>query len=68
MKKGALVAGLLFGFISAPIGFYLQYKVLKGVEATELMMFLFWVNLPLIVFIRIIGFILQDWKKEDLKK
>ena len=44
--------GILQVFIVAPIWYYLLYKVLVGVNATELMWFLFWVYVPLGMFIQ----------------
>jgi ABC-type dipeptide/oligopeptide/nickel transport system permease component len=54
MKKVRIIAILIGTFISLPIGFWLQYKTLKMIQASELMMFLFWVNMPLIVFVQTI--------------
>ena len=53
---------LIFGlFISLPIWVYLLYQILKRVEATELMMFLFWVYLPVSIF----GVIIAKIAEED---
>ena len=38
-------------FISLPIWFYLLYKILEAVQASELMWFLYWVYLPANIFI-----------------
>lgn len=43
-----------------PIGFYLMYKVLKFVEATELMWFLFWIYVPVTIIISIITKVVED--------
>lgn len=40
------LGGLLTLFITMPIWYYLVYKILTLVAATELMWFLFWVYLP----------------------
>jgi len=42
--KAFVAVGVLF--ISLPLWFYLLYKVLQAVNATDLMWFLFWVYVP----------------------
>ena len=44
--KAKILSTILFLSITMPIWFYLQYQILKRVDATELMMFLFWVYVP----------------------
>jgi quinol-cytochrome oxidoreductase complex cytochrome b subunit len=58
------ITGLLSLFIVMPIWYYLIYQILVRVQATELMWFLFWVYVPLVVFIRIIVD-LTDQKKTN---
>ena len=41
-----LVAGLLAIFVSLPIWFFLLYRILQSVNATELMWFLYWIYVP----------------------
>jgi len=41
-------------FLLTPIFYYLMYQVLVRVHATELMWFLFWIYVPLGVFISIL--------------
>ena len=41
------LGGLLTLFITMPIWYYLIYKILTLVVATELMWFLYWVYLPI---------------------
>lgn len=53
MKELKIITGLIAVCLSLPIGLWLQYQVLKRVDASELMFFLFWVNVPLMVFIQI---------------
>lgn len=38
--------GILAIFVSLPIWFYLLYKILEAVNASELMWFLFWIYVP----------------------
>ncbi|MDF2457693.1 MAG: hypothetical protein K0S79_109 [Nitrospira sp.] len=40
------IAIMLRIFITMPIWFYLFYKILVAVEATELMWFLYWIHVP----------------------
>lgn len=51
MKKVANVLGLL---VTTPIWYYLLYKILRSVNATELMMFLFWIYVPAGLLVRIL--------------
>jgi hypothetical protein len=55
VKALKVVGGLLAVFLSLPITFYLWYSVLKRVDASELMWFLFWVNVPAMILIQAIG-------------
>lgn len=50
----------LVGLLSFPISFWLQYQVFTRVEATELMWFLYWVNVPLIVLISVFQKLMED--------
>lgn len=43
MKK---IAGVLALFVVMPIWWYLLYQVLKRVDASELMWFLYWIYVP----------------------
>ena len=54
MNKAKVVATLLAMFISLPIWFYLLYKILEAVQASELMWFLYWVYLPANIFITLV--------------
>jgi len=56
MKKKSLeVLGALTGLVtSMPIWFYLLHWLLKQNSAGELQMFLFWIYVPVIIFITII--------------
>lgn len=46
MKKLRVIAVLISLFIQLPIWWYLIYKILEAVNASELMWFLYWVYLP----------------------
>lgn len=56
-KTISLVLGLT---TYIPIVIYLTYKVLKLVEATELMWFLFWIYVPVMIIIQIISKVAED--------
>lgn len=55
MKKdnARFIAGLVAVFLQLPIYFYLFYKILEAVNASELMWFLYWVYVPVTLFIHI---------------
>lgn len=46
MNKFKVISTLLFLFVTGPIWFYLVYVCLKGVNAGELAMFLYWIYVP----------------------
>jgi len=50
MKTIQIISILLSVFITAPIWYYLLYNILKAVNASELMFFLFWIYLPVGIF------------------
>jgi len=54
MNKAKVVATLLAMFVSLPIWFYLLYKILEAVQASELMWFLYWVYLPTVIFTNLV--------------
>lgn len=54
MSKAKVFATLLAMFISLPIWFYLLYKILEAVQASELMWFLYWVYLPTVIFTNLV--------------
>lgn len=56
--------GLLALVITLPIWFYLQYKILVMIQATELMWFLFWVYLPVTIFISVTSKIIEGLEKK----
>ena len=68
LQAGCLT--LLFRFlIVLPIWYYLLYQILVRVEATELMMFLFWVYVPLDFILMVFGSVVKvliDIDNEDI--
>jgi hypothetical protein len=63
MKALRTVAGLIVLFIQLPIWWYLIYKILQMVNATELMWFLFYVYVPVTLFTSFIQRMLESEKK-----
>lgn len=60
-KRKYISCGLgLIGFLlTQPIWYYLLYQILIRVQATQLMMFLFWVYLPANIFINVVAKMLE---------
>ena len=54
MKALQIITGLLAVFIVAPVAMYLQYRVLQGVNATNVMWLLYWTNVPLLILMQVI--------------
>jgi hypothetical protein len=46
MKASKVITAILWLFVVTPIWYYLFYKILQAVNASELMWFLFWVYVP----------------------
>lgn len=60
MRAAKIVSGILALLVSLPIWFFLQYRVLVMVNATELMWFLFWVYLPVSIIVNVIAKVTED--------
>jgi hypothetical protein len=54
-----IVAALLTVLVQIPIWFYLVYKILVMVNATELMWFLYWIYVPASMLTSIISNLLR---------
>jgi hypothetical protein len=59
MKKVQIISGVLSVLVVIPIWYYLFYKILCAVQATELMWFLFWVYIPFAVISQILSRIVE---------
>jgi len=46
MKLTKVINAVLTLLVAMPIWFYLLYKILQAVNASELMWFLFWIYVP----------------------
>ena len=62
MKALVIIIGILSIFVILPIQFYLQYQILERVNATQLMWFLFWVNLPTVILMQVVTKIAEKVK------
>ena len=60
MKKLKVINALLAIFVALPLWFYLLHEVLERVNATELMWFLFWIYLPVSLFITFIAKLTEE--------
>jgi len=49
------VAGLVALFVVMPLWYWLMYQILVRVDASELMWFLFWVYVPVSLFVSIVA-------------
>ena len=63
MNKATIVCGCLTVGVTLPIWLYLVYRILVAVQATELMMFLFWIYLPTTLFAHVLSSIIVGLKK-----
>lgn len=50
----SFVIAIIAAVMVLPISLWLQYQVLKRVDASELMWFLYWVNVPLLLLMQIL--------------
>jgi len=51
MNKIKIIAGILSVFLTIPIFVYLFYKIMVLVGASELMWFLFWIYVPIVLIV-----------------
>lgn len=63
MKVLQFISALLLLLISLPIWYYLLYKILLAINATELMWFLYYIYLPVGVINTIISKIIEKSKE-----
>lgn len=60
MSKTKVIGSILMLLVSTPIWYYLLFKILKAIEATELMWFLFWVYIPIVIIATFLVQIAED--------
>jgi len=54
MNKTKIIRSILGILISTPIWYYLVFKILKSIQATELMWFLYWIYVPVGILVSIL--------------
>jgi len=54
MNKSKLIAAILLLCITLPIWFYLMYVLLKSAQVDRLVWFLYWIYVPLSLFVQIL--------------
>ena len=59
------IVGILSLCISTPIWYYLMYKILVMVQATDIMWFLFWVYVPVGLLVQILVKVSESIFKDD---
>jgi len=59
MDKAKLFGSIVGLCVTLPIWFYLLYKVLVAVDATELMWFLYWVYVPAHFLVQILAKVVE---------
>jgi hypothetical protein len=57
-----VISGILGIFVTLPIWYYILYQVLTAIKATELTWFLFWVYLPVSIFVSTLTKIIENSK------
>jgi quinol-cytochrome oxidoreductase complex cytochrome b subunit len=64
MKSMKFITSVLTVCITIPIWFYLLYKILRAVEASDLMWFLFWVYVPFLILVLLLKSIMEGADKK----
>lgn len=62
MKTIKIIVGILSVFVTLPIQFYLLYQLLDRTHASELMWFLYWVQLPMAILIGVVNKLIESAK------
>ena len=60
MKPGLVLIMIVLGLPTLGLTLYLQYSVLKLINATELMWFMYWIQMPLMIILTIIQAIIKE--------
>ena len=64
MKNTVNALAIFFSFIYLPMAWFMQYLVYSLINATELMWFLFWVNVPFMIISQIISIMVRKVNKD----
>ncbi len=59
MKKSKIISAIV-GLLAIPIGIYLTYWMLSQLNPDRLVWFLFWIYVPMIIFVAFIQKIIED--------
>ena len=60
MSKMKVIKTIISVLLTTPLWFYLIYKILILVEATELMWFLFWIYIPASLIVITLSFLIEE--------
>jgi len=60
MKALRAIGGITALLVTLPIWFFLLYRVLEAVNASELMWFLYWIYVPAAVVVGVLGRIVDE--------
>lgn len=60
MNKAKIITGVLSVFLTIPIFIYLLYNIMVKVEASELMWFLFWIYIPVVLVVYTLKVVVED--------
>jgi hypothetical protein len=60
MGKLKFVNGLLAVFVTLPLWLGIMYQVLQGINASDLLWFMYWVYVPVVMFVTFISRVLAD--------
>lgn len=66
MKKSLSIIGFFIGIVYLPLAWYASYLIYRHIGATELMWFLFWLNIPLSAVSMAVGKMVQSLSDKEL--
>lgn len=59
MKKITIISAIL-GLFVIPISLYLQFWIISQLDADRLIWFLYWIHVPVIIFVTVIQKLVED--------
>ena len=62
MKGLKIISGVLAICVTMPIWYFLLYRILTAVDASELMWFLYWIYLPTALIVQVLSKIVESDK------
>jgi len=60
LNKAKVISGLIGLVVTLPIWFYILHYILVQINASELVMFLFWVYLPVTFILSVVVRVIDD--------